>query len=250
MILTEDTLTEDTLTEDTLRILWLRILWLRIICGYSDWGYSEVTLTEDTLTEDTLTEDILSEDTLKILLLRILWLRILWLRIIWLGILWGYSDWGYSEDTLTEDTLTVDTMTEDTLAVDTLTEDTLTEVSLYSDWGFPVFFPQLESKCQSINRQRRGPDRISVSFRHIVRKGTICYYVHCLVLWVILRFNWMMYCCHRVSTQLRQYEIIINNNIYVAGHNEQTLWGQWISAHVSAISSFRRDGNENSALLD
>ena len=44
---------------------------------------------------------------------------------------------------------------------------------------------------------------------HFVRKGTICYYVHCLVLWVMLRFNWMMYCCHRVSAQLRQYEIII-----------------------------------------
>jgi hypothetical protein len=25
----------------------------------------------------------------------------------------------------------------------------------------------------------------------------------------MLRFNWMMYCCHRVSAQLRQYETII-----------------------------------------
>ena len=32
---------------------------------------------------------------------------------------------------------------------------------------------------------------------------------NCLVLWVMLRFNWMMNWCHRMPDQLRQYEIII-----------------------------------------
>ena len=65
--------------------------------------------------------------------------------------------------------------------------------------GLSVLFPQLYGKCQSVNHQRPGTARISVSFRHIVGMGTVCCYVHCIVLWVMLRFNWMMYCCHRVS---------------------------------------------------
>ena len=46
-----------------------------------------------------------------------------------------------------------------------------------------------------------------IGYYMLLSAGTVCYYVHCLVLWVMLRFNWKMYCCHGVSAQLRQYEI-------------------------------------------
>jgi hypothetical protein len=70
-------------------------------------------------------------------------------------------------------------------------------VFCYPNWGFSVLFPQLYGKCQGIIRKDGArPALPNFSFLCIIFLSVLC---------VLLVCKCVMYCCHRVLTQLRLY---------------------------------------------